>query len=500
MSTTPPTPTIVSLKAQPWQVAHLSFAVGGVIDQVNVPSAAPVANVLLGATVSAFQYDAGGQDQDYDEFCEQTLLSAPTVTNDPSLLSCNAAWITSQVGTYSLMTLRSGVELYAALDNAISLRQNAYFAKYSDISGVVDKATAWYSDSELGSKPQRLDVLAGVSEAQWHGLDKAYAADNLSWEDNYPAQPGQGVVKQTESNVTSYATETYDLAANQISGSEQVKLGANTPQPVAIPEALSPPPQPPGIPGFSPTASPVPPVPPASPPSGPNIANLWSDWPASNASMTQDEAAGLTTTTGPIMSTGWQHVINKNFVYRIPYLEAYAQFQRSQISLIDQRFAEFMRQGTISNLRTVLNNELNSTDMGVYRLQIAFLKTFLISPISGTVTGVYKQPGDAVTAGDIVARVEDNSSVYLIGTVVYGAPVAIGMKATVSTTKYDAPGGTPPPIPPGTIAGTIVAARGRGADNTWDIVVFCDNTDGGEQILPLGYVFDYDDTTISITS
>ena len=162
----------------------------------------PSLNVLLGAAVPAFEYDG----QDYDDFCTQTLLTAPTVTNDPSQLSCDAAWIASQVGAYSLMTLRSGVEVYAALDNAISSRQNAYFAKYSDISGIVNKAMAWYSESELGSKAKRLDVLAGVSEAQWHGLDTAYTSNGLSWTN--PTQ--SAVVTQTTSEITSSSTENYD--------------------------------------------------------------------------------------------------------------------------------------------------------------------------------------------------------------------------------------------------------------------------------------------------
>ena len=114
-----------------------------------------------------------------------------------------------------------------------------------------------------------------------------------------------------------------------------------------------------------------------------------------------------------------------------------------------------------------MNNELDSIDISVYHLQIAFLKTFLLTPISGTVTGVYKQPGDAVRAGETVLRVEDNSSVYLIGTVVYRGPIGIGMTAQISTSLYDVSGA------PTTIPGTIVSARGRGADDIWEIVAYC---------------------------
>jgi biotin carboxyl carrier protein len=317
---------------------------------------------------------------------------------------------------------------------------------------------------------------------------------------------------QTASNVTSYATETYDLTANQISGQEEVKVqqvtatgsdGAIIEQPgiptvpPAPPAPPGPPPSPPPAPPpLSPTGSPAPPQP-------PKVLNTtqderatfwnWSSQTFSQApGITMDEAAAQTTTTGPITSTSWQHVTNKNFVYRVPYLEAQAQYDRAQVSLIDQQYAEYLRQGTIDNLGTVLANELYSIDMSVYRLQIAYLKTFLLSPISGTVTGVYKQPGDAVKAGETVARVEDNSSVYLVGTINYRGPIDVGMTATITTTLYDAAAS------PTTIPGTVAAARGLGADDTWEMVVYCDNTASGKPILPLGYVFDYDNTTLSI--
>ena len=45
-----------------------------------------------------------------------------------------------------------------------------------------------------------------------------------------------------------------------------------------------------------------------------------------------------------------------------------------------------------------------------------------------------------------------------------------------------------------------MAARGNGNDDTWDLVVQCYNLDFSQNaILPLGYHFDSDDTTFTIT-
>jgi len=50
------------------------------------------------------------------------------------------------------------------------------------------------------------------------------------------------------------------------------------------------------------------------------------------------------------------------------------------------------------------------------------------------------------------------------------------------------------------VVGAVVAARGNGEDDTWEVVVKCHNLDAnGKSILPIGYAFDYDDTTVSIS-
>jgi hypothetical protein len=47
------------------------------------------------------------------------------------------------------------------------------------------------------------------------------------------------------------------------------------------------------------------------------------------------------------------------------------------------------------------------------------------------------------------------------------------------------------------LTGTVVAARGQGQENQWSVIVQCSNP---SQIYPLGYSFDYDDTTVTITT
>jgi hypothetical protein len=189
-------------------------------------------------------------------------------------------------------------------------------------------------------------------------------------------------------------------------------------------------------------------------------------------------------------------ITNTDYGYRMPYLEANAQWARAQISLIDQQFAQFMYGLNLPNLLQVFQNELQSIDGDVFRLQIAFLNSILMSPIPGTVTGVYKQPGDAVKAGEPVIRVEDNSTIYLVARLVYRGPIVIGSAVTVTTVNsvFDDPSG-----PPTTVKGSVVSARGHRDDDTWDLVVKCPNLDAGKPVLPLGYHFDYDNVQVTIS-
>ena len=197
---------------------------------------------------------------------------------------------------------------------------------------------------------------------------------------------------------------------------------------------------------------------------------------------------------GRTSSTSSETITNADYGYKHPFYELTAQYERAQISLLDEQLAQFLAGQNIPFLGAVFLNELNAINADVYRTQIAYLNTILMSPISGTVTGLYKNPGDAVRAGEPVIRVENNAEIFLVATLIYRGPISIGSTVTVTTTLFGLPG------PKISTAGTAVAARGQRQDDRWEVIVKCNNLDAaGNAIFPLGYHFDYDDTTVSIT-
>jgi hypothetical protein len=203
----------------------------------------------------------------------------------------------------------------------------------------------------------------------------------------------------------------------------------------------------------------------------------------------------LQNSTGAAYAVESQTIVNTDYGYRIPSIENQAQNERAQISLIDQQYAQLLAGQSLPNLTTAMQNELKAIDLGVYQLQVGYLNTILMSPIAGVVTGVYKNPGDAATPGEPVMRVEDNSSIFLLATLIHRGPIYVGSTLSVTTNLLDAGGAAT------TVDGNVVAVRCRGDDDRWALVAQCVNPlDGsGNPTFPSDYVFDYDNTTATIT-
>ena len=455
---TPPIP--VALRVRPYQAAHLCFEVDGILE---------ISNAQLGATVSSLATAPPPRAFDFPAFYA-ILGSMPTVAGDASRLQYDFPAIDAAVAPYALATLRKEPRK-AALNSAINARQNAYFAKYANAPAIIAMMNNLYSPSVADSKPDRLSALSAIASNQFNELKTAYTADGRL-----------GVVRNTESVLNSATESSYQSAG---STSQQTKEQGSTDEQSLTAQA--------------------------------NTSDKFLNLPAGGGSeaglgftgslpieetIQQSTSGEQSSMTGRDSSKGsgyaaeQQMIVNTDYGYRVPFLESAAQFQRAQISLMDQQFAQYMYGQNLPNLATVFANELTNIDASVYRLQVAYLNTILMSSIAGTITGIYKNPGEAVRAGEPVIRIEDNSTIYLLATVIYRGPVSIGSTITVSTNLFDQT-----PSVPVTLTGNVVSVRGHREDDKWDIIAKCANplNAASEPTFPLGYHFDYDDTTVVIS-
>jgi hypothetical protein len=457
------TAKVVSLTVLPYQVSQLCFSVSGILQKLNAQ---------LGQTVSAFDLTGAYSTIGGDLLINTQGGLGPTMPGDPSRLLYDAAAI-DPVAISSLATLRAE-PIKAALTKAINARQNAYYAKYGNIATIAAEAKKYYSQSPSvpDSKPNRLQTLSQLAHQQNTQLQNAYQHDQID-----------GVVKHTKSQLTSQTTtsgtdkswgQSDDTEEDGMVRGQEEGSGLNASTPVSVAAGTAPPPlslSTKGLPKYT--------------------------FPLTDVGYaTADADFGVTTevsqSTGS--ATESQTIVNTDYGYRMPSIESQAQNERAQISLIDEKWNTLLAFQNVDQLDVVLPNQLQSMDLDVYRLQVAYLDTMLFSAIAGIVTGVYKNPGDPVRAGEPVVRVESVDAILIAGSVIYPGPITVGTAVTINTNMFDAGG-------PISIPGVVVAVRGYRQDNEWQIVVSqTTESDGlGNTFgLPLGYRFDYDDTTIEI--
>jgi biotin carboxyl carrier protein len=451
---------VVSLSARPWKASQLCFEVGGILGEIDIQ---------LGATVTPF---------DFTTF--YSGLGA-TVAGDLSLLSFNSAGILSAPSvTASILAALRAEPRKAALDMAVNARQNAYFAKYSNMLNTVAQANNFYGGATWAN-PARLENLANYAQSQATQLANAYSTDGrpvvvMNTSSALNSKTFTTDSSKTTPNITN--TTTPNLTTQETGQSNQQTIGAtNFPSMSFSPE----------VPKGAARAVSI---------AGGGVSDFFEEGTSGATSIETgksiDIETGTETSTGQAYAVETESIVNTDYTYRIPSIECQAQNERAQISLNDQRFALFMATQNLPNLLAVLQNELNSIDRSVYQLQVAFLNTILLSPIAGTVTGIYKNPGDPVRAGEPVVRVEDNSTLFLVARLIYRGQIQNGSSVAVTTNLFDESGPHTP------LNGSVVAVRNCSEDDLWDLVVQCPNP---SLIFPIGYHFDYDPsiTTVTIT-
>ena len=146
-----------------------------------------------------------------------------------------------------------------------------------------------------------------------------------------------------------------------------------------------------------------------------------------------------------------------------------------------------------------VTNELRTIDLEIRQLQLNFIHTFLVSPMSGVITGIYKDLGENVQTGEAVLQVENDDEVLVVGRVNFRGRMELGSKVTITTNNAFESG------QPVELKGTLVAVRGHDADDDeYDVIFRCDNRLNPSdpqnlgRKLPLNFTYDYKDVSIVI--
>ncbi|WP_172125271.1 HlyD family efflux transporter periplasmic adaptor subunit [Devosia sp. 919] len=179
--------------------------------------------------------------------------------------------------------------------------------------------------------------------------------------------------------------------------------------------------------------------------------------------------------------------------YQIPPADNRARYLRSEIALRQERLAAYRLVSLNTHENVLFQRAMTASE--VRKIQLAYVDTFLMAPFDGVITAVFHNVGDFVAVGQPVVRLENDRTVFLVGTIKCRGLVRIGYNAELTTQLFGEPG-----APPVVINGVVSAIRGHDpADEQWNVIIRCDNQGPTGRLLPLNYHFDFDATEITLT-
>lgn len=174
--------------------------------------------------------------------------------------------------------------------------------------------------------------------------------------------------------------------------------------------------------------------------------------------------------------------------YRHPYLMSQTQRHEYVSELLDRILNSKTIAKKAPDLKDIWSHDLEILNSELNKTQIALINTFLFIPFSGEITGIYKNPGEAVRAGEAVLRIENNDEIYLVGIIQHRGLLSVSSSDNVELKVIIDEGVEH------TLNGRIVSIRGHESDDdVWDIILKFNNTIG----LPNNYTLDNRNATIN---
>ena len=179
-----------------------------------------------------------------------------------------------------------------------------------------------------------------------------------------------------------------------------------------------------------------------------------------------------------------------------PRLDNTLAYHQAMVGILQEKIRHNSSAFSVGEMRDIIERELDAADQDIRMLQLNFAHSFLLSPISGIVTGVFKDIGESVEPGEPVLRIENDRVVLVIGRVQCRAPLWVGREIRLSVRSVFENGHAE------VVDGAIVAIRGHEKDNDeWEIICQVDNPlSDGRPLLPINYHFDRDTDQLEILS
>lgn len=425
-----------AVAARPCQSADLAFNMPGVLALQNFDHNGRTGLCKIGGSVSAFDIDT----TIYDHLGD----TLPQSGNRPARarLEYDSQRIKTVLATHYLFALRNA-PLAAELEQLIIRRENAFMDRFMHASTIKQ-----IHQDVFPTVVTRLEELSSLSTQRKNQLDHAYS--NHTTPDGTAAPVG--VVKKVE----------------QRSFSEPVAMKSHAASAETAGFVTSK--------GFDPQDA------------GKHVQTQ-------QAEDTQSSPHKLNGNTWVPIDDEFQNQRSEadQVAFSHPPLDNKMTDSQLQLSVMLERMKQRLEGLRVTHLDRIIENELRAMDQEIRRIQLNFAHTFLHSPMNGVITAIYKDLGESVAAGEPVLRIENDTTVYLIGTIIAKGALSVGQQCTIFSDDF-MESGQPFKSDAMTlgVSGELLAVRGHSRDNDeWEVLIEVANRrSDGSTIFPLHYEFD----------
>lgn len=441
-----------SLVVRPYQTSDISFGKSGVIRTRNTALA------KIGQTVSKYDLPA-------------FIAQLPTVDAATGRHKNDFAKIDATLKPVALFVL-DNLELGAMLDIAITKRQCLYLQRYKHITDIGNIWNGLYP-----SRVTKINDLVTLNTNKKTEIKNAYTADSIpvvtrpltktshfgevvSINDQRPI----GTRQKTDPITYSSTTQGNQTGGPTNLQGQTAKQGTRSEISVLVTPAY-----------FDPTT------------------NTWLplELPTANAMVSVSSSK---TDYGQAATKYWQIANVENEQYRAPLIELETETTRAEIALLEEAFLHKLQSVHVAEIPEMLKAELKQLDLEVAKLQAQLISTYILPLTSGTVTSILKDVGEYVSERDPVARIENSTSLLIVGTIESDRVVQPGLTANITTRAQF---NTNMQF---TLNGTIRSVfRNDANTKAWDVIIESINT-AAPNSLPMNYQFNPDPavTTVSI--
>jgi multidrug resistance efflux pump len=429
------TAKVRSLYTRPIRSSDLGFEVAGILGEQNETLAA------LGMRIPAFDLDS--------------FMRTIKGNIGADIESFNARRISDELRPYSLFSLRSDLA-EANLTQLLAQRKIAFLEKYKYIDAIHSNIEQVYpaDSSNPESKLNRLLQLIEVERVLRRELKDAYNDVDMNRVIMESVTVSKNTGDSTSTTMVTPVTMRSDTVVTSVSGSNGNATHTTAPSQV-IPQSLDP------------------------------ATGKWVEIHKSEIAFRSQETVSANDLTNVS--------VTRNQEFKHPFYDSLVQEQRNQLNLQDELLAHRMFAHRVPNIGDIMHAELEAIDLEIYKAQTRFIHTFLLSPIQGLVTSIYKDKGEAVNPGEPVVRVDDDSKLLLVGILQSRTPFRVESNPLHNNVRIKTLNIFESNVALA-IDGRVVSVRGHESDDDeWDLIIEVANPN---QQLPINYHFDRETTTV----